>query len=79
MPANKIAPLAIVCGLAVCAAASPGNAAEYAFTTYPLGSFAFDAGVTPPPGVLCHQRCFLLQRLYWGKFRFWRPRIQCRG
>jgi hypothetical protein len=29
--------------------ASPGYAAEYAFTTYPLGSLAFGAGITPPP------------------------------
>ena len=29
----------------------PGSrAAEYAFTTYPLGGLAFGAGITPPPG-----------------------------
>lgn len=30
---------------------SQSSAAEYAFTTYPLGSLAYGAGVTPPPGV----------------------------
>ena len=29
---------------------SRGDAAEYAFSTYPLGSLAYGAGVTPPPG-----------------------------
>jgi hypothetical protein len=32
------------------AAATSANAAEYAFSTYGLGSAAFGAGVTPPPG-----------------------------
>lgn len=30
--------------------ATRSGAAEYAFTTYPLGSTAYGAGVTPPPG-----------------------------
>lgn len=30
---------------------SKSPAAEYALTTYPLGSFAFGAGITPPPGI----------------------------
>src|SRR5262245_43664477 len=31
-------------------AATSANATEYAFSTYGLGSAAFGAGVTPPPG-----------------------------
>ncbi len=43
-----ISALALSCGLF---ANPPGSqAAEYAFTTYPLGSQAFGAGITPPPG-----------------------------
>jgi hypothetical protein len=30
---------------------SQASAAEYAITTYPLGSLAFGAGITPPPGI----------------------------
>ena len=44
-----ISALALTCGLLASAPAS--RAAEYAFTTYPLGSEAFGAGVTPPPGI----------------------------
>ena len=40
--------LALSCSLFTSAPSS--QAAEYAFTTYPLGSLAFGAGVTPPPG-----------------------------
>lgn len=36
---------------AICACApTEANAAEYAFSTYGLGSAAFGAGITPPPG-----------------------------
>lgn len=45
---GAISALALTCGLFANGPAS--HAAEYAFTTYPLGSFAFDAGVTPPAG-----------------------------
>ena len=44
-----ISAVALTCGLLASAPAS--RAAEYAFTTYPLGSEAFGAGVTPPPGI----------------------------
>jgi len=51
MPSKKIACLAIASGVALCSAVSESSAAEYAFTTYPLGSLAFGAGITPPPGI----------------------------
>jgi hypothetical protein len=44
----------LLCGaaaLAVATLAEPAVAAEYGFTIYPLGSLAFDAGATPPPGL----------------------------
>ncbi len=40
--------LALSCGLVACGPNS--EAAEYGFTTYQLGSQAFGAGMTPPPG-----------------------------
>lgn len=43
------AKLVLVCVLISHGPAS--RAAEYAFTTYPLGSLSFGAGITPPPGV----------------------------
>jgi hypothetical protein len=43
-----ISALALTCGLVGNAPSS--QAAEYGFTTYPLGSAAFGAGITPPPG-----------------------------
>ena len=43
-----ISALALTCGLV--AGVPESQAAEYGFTTYPLGSQAFGAGITPPPG-----------------------------
>ena len=43
-----ISALALTCCLVAYAPSS--QAAEYGFTTYPLGSQAFGAGITPPPG-----------------------------
>ncbi len=43
-----ISALALTCGLT--ASAPSSHAAEYAFTSYPLGVLAFGAGITPPPG-----------------------------
>jgi hypothetical protein len=40
----------LLVGLAINFSASKSGAAEYAFTTYPLGNLAFGAGITPPPG-----------------------------
>ncbi len=37
-------------GAALGSGVPAGNAAEYAFTAYPLGSLSFGAGFTPPPG-----------------------------
>ncbi len=45
---SAVSALALTCGLL---ASAPGShAAEYAFTSYPLGVLAFGAGITPPPG-----------------------------
>ena len=49
MLAKKMA--SIASAVALCFAVSEGNAAEYAFTSYPLGVLAFGAGITPPPGI----------------------------
>jgi hypothetical protein len=46
------------------------HAAEYALTTYPLGSLAFDAGVTPPPGVYVTDAVSLLTTKIGGAFDF---------
>ncbi len=43
-----ISALALICGFI--AGVPESQAAEYGFTTYPLGSQAFGAGITPPPG-----------------------------
>ena len=45
---SAVSALALTCGLIVNAPSS--QAAEYAFTSYPLGTLAFGAGITPPPG-----------------------------
>ncbi len=50
MPAKRIASLVIASAVGFLGTAAAGNAAEYGFTAYPLGTLAFDAGVTPPPG-----------------------------
>jgi len=50
MLAKRVASIAIASGLALSSAVVEGNAAEYAFTTYPLGTLAFGAGITPLPG-----------------------------
>ena len=42
--------LALGAAGALLASAVESTAAEYAFSTYGLGSAAFAAGVTPPPG-----------------------------
>jgi len=46
-PKSAVSAIALTCSFF---ASAPGHTAEYAFTTYPLGSYAFGAGVTPPPG-----------------------------
>jgi hypothetical protein len=51
MPAKKLARYAVASGIAFSATILESPAAEYALTTYPLGSLSFDAGITPPPGV----------------------------
>ena len=45
---SAISAFALTCGLL--ASAPSTQAAEYAFTSYPLGVLAFGAGITPPPG-----------------------------
>jgi hypothetical protein len=51
MIAKKLPCTTLLLAGLVFADASEGLAAEYAFTTYPLGSLSFGAGITPPPGV----------------------------
>jgi hypothetical protein len=51
MRANKMAWFVVASGVAICPPSQVVNAAEYAFTTYPLGSLSFGAGITPPPVV----------------------------
>ncbi|MGB7913777.1 MAG: transporter, partial [Rhodomicrobium sp.] len=48
MRLRAISALALTCALF--ASAPSSRAAEYAFTSYPLGVLAFGAGITPPPG-----------------------------
>lgn len=50
MLTKKIACFVIAAGITLCSAFSKSRAAEYGFTAYPLGSYSFDAGITPPPG-----------------------------
>ncbi len=50
MRPNKVACFTFALGIALCSEVSECSAAEYAFTTYPLGILAFGAGITPPPG-----------------------------
>jgi hypothetical protein len=49
---------------------SPGRPAEYAFTTYPLGSLSFGAGVTPPPGVYVTEGISFYTGTIGGTFDF---------
>ena len=63
-----ISALALTCGLLASAPAS--RAAEYAFTTYPLGVLAFGAGITPPPGVYVTDAISVYSGVIGGNFDF---------
>jgi hypothetical protein len=51
MRASTMGRFALASSIALSSFASKSHAAEYGFTTYPLGSLSFGAGITPPPGV----------------------------
>jgi hypothetical protein len=63
-----ISALALTCGLF--ASAPSSHAAEYAFTTYPLGVLAFGAGITPPPGVYVTDAVSFYSGVIGGNFDF---------
>lgn len=50
--------------------ASQGDAAEYAFTTYPLGSLSFGAGITPPAGLYVTEGISFYTGVIGGTFDF---------
>jgi hypothetical protein len=70
MALRKIACLAIAAGVALCSTAPEGRAAEYAFTTYPLGILAFGAGITPPPGLYVTDAVSFYSASIGGNFDF---------
>ena len=70
MPAKRIMSIAIASSLALCSAVSEGNAAEYAFTTYPLGTLAFGAGITPLPGFYVTEAVSFYSGRVDGNFNF---------
>jgi hypothetical protein len=65
---RAISALALTCGLLASAPAS--RAAEYAFTTYPLGVLSFGAGITPPPGVYVTDAISFYSGKVGGNFDF---------
>jgi hypothetical protein len=70
VPSKNIAPIFILAGLAIALWAPKTRAAEYAFTTYPLGSLAFGAGITPPPGFYLTDALFFYNGSIGGNFDF---------
>ena len=68
MLAKKIA--SIASAVALCFAVSEGNAAEDAFTSYPLGVLAFGAGITPPPGIYVTDAISFFSGNVGGNFDF---------
>ncbi len=51
MRAKNMSRFVVASCIAFCPLSQETHAAEYAFTTYPLGSDAFGAGIAPPPGI----------------------------
>jgi hypothetical protein len=70
MPAKRIASLAILSAVGFLLTAPEGNAAEYAFTTYPLGTLGFGAGITPPPGFYVTEAVSFFEGSVGGNFNF---------
>jgi len=70
MRAKKMAWFVVVSGLAICPPSQDVKAAEYGFTTYPLGSLSFGAGITPPPGVYVTDAVSYYDGSIGGNFNF---------
>ena len=70
MRARKMAWFVAASGLALCAPSQEVNAAEYGFTTYPLGSLSFGAGITPPPGTYVTDAISFYTGTIAGQFDF---------
>jgi len=70
MLAKRIASFAIASGLALSFASPEINAAEYGFTTYPLGTLGFGAGITPPPGYYITEAISFYEGSIGGNFDF---------
>jgi hypothetical protein len=70
MSAKKISHLAIALGVALFTDVSGSPAAEYGFTTYPLGSLSFGAGFTPPPGAYVSEAVGSYSGKIGGNFDF---------
>jgi hypothetical protein len=70
MLTRKIVRLGVAVTVALCAGVPKGQAAEYAFTTYPLGGLAFGAGITPPPGFYITDVTSFYDGTIGGNFNF---------
>ncbi|MGA7324926.1 MAG: transporter [Rhodomicrobium sp.] len=70
MRANILGRIALASGIAFSSLASKGHADEYGFTTYPLGSLSFGAGITPPPGVYVTEAVSYYDGSIGGNFSF---------
>ena len=70
MRAKTIACFFIASGAFLCSVVSEASAAEYAFTTYPLGTLAFGAGVTPLPGFYVTEAVSFYEGSVGGNFDF---------
>lgn len=70
MPTKNIASLAIAFAAGFLSMTSESSAAEYAFSTYPLGVLAFGAGITPPPGVYVSDAVAFYTGSIGGNFNF---------
>ena len=70
MSAKRIASVIIASGITLSSAAFETNAAEYAFTAYPLGTLAFGAGITPPSGFYVTEAVSFYEGSIGGTFNF---------
>jgi hypothetical protein len=70
MRAKTIACLVMASGAALSSVVSQASAAEYAFTTYPLGTLGFGAGITPPPGFYVTEAVSFYEGSIGGNFNF---------
>ena len=70
MRAKKMAWFVVASGVAICPPNQELNAAEYAFTAYPLGSLSFGAGITPPAGTYVTDAISFYTGTIAGQFDF---------